>query len=206
MSVSTMLLIGMAVSFVGVGLFAAAPVYAASCPTFVTNNSAGDSYTVSITGADGSCVTPNSYDSSGTPPGRAHVNLGTGGAQNPYTIVLVSCSGGTCPPTQVWIGGWGPGNVGSSPYVLPFSFTLDASVQANQPCTTAPLKVSGNKGASILQIEAGTGCTTKGACPPTGCPPPGVPEFPVGAILAIAFAFPLIVLLRRRIMGSFPHR
>jgi hypothetical protein len=163
-AVSTMLLLGMAVSFVGLGLIGAAPVYAVSCPTFVTNNSAGASYTLRIVGADGSCVLPVSYDNSGASPGRAHVNFGTGASQNPYTITIVSCGGTNCPPSQIWIGGWGPGDVGSSPYSILYSFTLDASVQAGESCSTAPLKVAGNVGASIIQIEGGTGCA------PVTCP------------------------------------
>ncbi|HEV2138471.1 MAG TPA: hypothetical protein VGR53_06485 [Nitrososphaerales archaeon] len=202
-SVSTILLLGTFVGVTSMGLAGVAPVYAVLCPTFVTNNSAGAHYVVRITGADGSCVTPVSYDNSGASPGRAHVNLGTGGAQNPYTVTLVSCSGATCPPSQIWIGGWGPGNVGSSPYTLPFSFTLNAGVQAGIACTTAPLKVDSNKGVSIIQLEAGTGCSPASVCPPSGCPPTsGVPEFPLGIFPILLLAIPFMLLLRKRIVSA----
>ena len=170
------------------------------CPTFVTNNSDGSSYTVSIRGADGSCVSPTLYDSSGASPGRAHVAFSSGSLQNPYTITLVSCSGSNCPPSIVKILGWGPGDIcgGSKPACgsLPISFTLDATVESGvSGCSdTAPLKVA-SSGASIIQIEGGSGCV-----PPP--PPPTVPEFPFGLAILMAILAPALLMVRKRALLS----
>lgn len=178
-------------------VFGVAPAYAASCPTFASNNSDGSKYFVSIRGADGSCVGPSSYDGSGASPGRAHVALSSGTAQNPYTITLASCTGADCPPPTVWVGGWGPGTVCSGPCAMPFSFSLNAHVESGvSGCDdTAPLKVATDttNGAPLVIIEGGNECV-----PHLFPPPPSVPEFPLGMAALLALAIPTLFLLRKR--------
>lgn len=194
------------------------PAYATTpCPTHTsTFNGGSDSIKVKITGADGSC--PTTYSSSGT----IHYVLSTGSAQNPCTVVLSNCSGPACPPSQLWIGGWGPGKVGPSFPTLPYSFTLDATVQKGKECDTAPLKIDGTSGAPAVILEAGVGgdcgsttttttstsaitstttTTTKTTTTSTTTTPPTVPEFPVGLLPILLVAIPLLVLIRRRFVS-----
>ena len=189
-----MLAIGMAMGLVALGLVTVPAVHATTpCAAFSTTNTAGDTYMVSVTGADGSCPVP-SFDGTG----RAHVSLGYSHPANPYTIVLVSCSASDCPPTQVWVGGWGPGNVGSPTYTLPFSFTLDGSTP--ESCGTAPIKVAGTSGQSIVQIE-GTDCPpSTTTTTTTSSTTQGVPEFGFGLLGVLSLGLPVLILLRRKLV------
>jgi len=140
------------------------PAYALACPTNPTSGN-GDTFNVVITGANGSC--PPTYSSAGT----THYALSTATAANPYTIVLSSCAGSNCPPTNIKILGWdtvGDRCGGSKPACSatgPWTFTIDATVQASKACDTAPVKVTGDSGQPVLILEAGVG----GVCgsPPT---------------------------------------
>jgi hypothetical protein len=160
-----------------------------SCPSYTTSGN-GDTFTVEVTGADGSC--PPVYSSSSI----IHYVLSTSSAQNPYMITLSDCHGTNCPPTEIIVQGWA-GNLvvcgGTEPACSssgPWTFQVDATVQADKACDTAPVKVTGTGGQPVLILEAGVGdvCSS---------PPVGVPQFPLGmAALALA-TLPLLLLIRR---------
>lgn len=168
---------------------------ALACPVNSTSGN-GDTFNVVITGKDGSC--PSTYSNSGI----THYALSTGAAQNPYTVVLSNCVGTNCPPTNIKVLGWdtvGDRCGGSKPACSstgPWTFTIDATVQAGKGCDTAPVKVTGNGGQPVLILEAGTG----DVC--TGTTSHGAPEFPYGMALLLAMSLPILMVLRRYNMVS----
>lgn len=159
------------------------------CPIYSTSGN-GDTFNVMIVGADNSC--PPIYSNSAT----IHYALLTGLNENPYTVTLSGCSGTVCPPTEIILTGWANNQIvcgGSKPACSqngPWTFNVNATVQAGQVCNTAPVKIAGTSGQPVLILEAGQG----GDCisPPTG----GVPEFPTGSIALIA-VLPMLFLLRK---------
>lgn len=197
-------------SFLALSLLPAVPLSivssAASCPTNTTSGN-GDTFSVVVTGDDGSC--PTTYSQSGI----THYILSTGGMHNPYTITLSNCSGSNCPPTEIIIQGWAGNQVvcgGAKPACSsngPWTFSVDASVQADHSCDTAPVKVTGTSGQPVLILEAGVGgscdptttTTTSTTTDTTTTTPTGVPEFPAfgGYLLLLGVAVPLILLMRR---------
>jgi hypothetical protein len=186
------------------------PVHAVACPVYSSSFNSG-TIDVQITAADGTC--PGTYSNSPT----IHYALSTGTSENPYTVVLSNCVGADCPPTEIIVQGWAGNQIvcgGTAPACSssgPWSFLLDATVQASSTCNTAPVKINGQSGSPVTILEAGVGgdCTSTttttstsstGGCPPSGCPPP-VPEFPVGLLPLLLLAIPLLVLIRKHLVG-----
>lgn len=213
----TLLLLTMSL-LAGIALVSTLPVaHAITCPTNTTSG-AGVTLDVRVTGADGSC--PSSYSNSPI----IHYALSTGGTQNPYSIVLSNCVGDNCPPTEIIIQGWANNQVvcgGAQPACSstgPWTFQLDATVQAGQSCDTAPVKIFGHKGQPIGIMEAGTGdvCSTTTTTTSTSStttstttttttrsttthdiPEFGGPSGGFGLLFAIAAGIPAIFLARR---------
>lgn len=147
--------------------YSPAPVASASggCPSYNVIVD-GYTYSVTLTGADGSC--PTTYSNSPVP----HLLLSTSTAANPYTV-NVACNPveSGCTPNNILILGWGNEAICGSGGGLtgiacvtggPWSGQLDATVQANKACNTAPLKINGPGGQADLILEAGVGgdCTS----------------------------------------------
>jgi len=178
-----------------VGLLAvipSSPAAVASCPTYTVMFNSFN-YFVTVSGANGSCPTTFSLS------GILHLVLSTAGAQNPYTVVVSpDCSTSTCTPNNIVILGWANIAICGTSQSLsaapcstngPWSGSLDATVQANQACNTAPLKINGNSGIPQVIFEAGVG---------GDCAPSAVPEFQGSPLLIAAALFPALLLLRRR--------
>ncbi|MCL5067935.1 MAG: hypothetical protein M1368_06250 [Thaumarchaeota archaeon] len=195
--------------FVIAGLLAvpALPLSSAvGCPTYTTSSTNGYTFTVQVTGADGSC--PSTYSSAG----MIHYVLSTSSSANPYTVTLSNCiatSPATCPPAKVTYQGWtlpGVTTVCSGDCGSTITFTVDATVQAAQACNTLNVKASddaGLPGGVALILEAGVGGDCSGSSTTTTTTTtsttPGVPEFgaPLGMLLAIAIIAPMLLLVRK---------
>ncbi len=196
-----------------VGLLAlpAVPLSSAvACPTYTTSHATGYTFTVQVTGADGSC--PSTYSSSGT----IHYVLSTSASANPYTIVLTGCIPGvseSCPPSDVTYQGWTLSGIttvcsdATTACTSTITFTVDATVQTDEPCNTLNVKAGGDV---ILILEAGTGgdcsgtststtTTTTTSTTTTSSTVPGVPQFGAsfGMLLVIALVAPMLLLLRK---------
>lgn len=162
----------------------------------------GASYTITITGADSS--NPSTFSMSSI----AHFVLSTGAAQNPYTMKIeltspgtgsdgAGCGTGQCTtPTAIKVSGWGPGALsftGTGTNADPWVISVSATVQANNPCDTAPVMVSfkqsGADGDTVAILEAGVG----GVCGPSQ-----VPEFGLSIAGVVTSLAPVLFLLRRR--------
>jgi len=152
----------------------------------------GFTYTVTVDPAAGSCPIPYSNST------VLHLALSTSNPQNPYTITIFPPSPctGTCVPSNIIILGWGNVAICGRSQSLsgpscsatgPWSGTLSATVQAGQPCSTAPLKFNGNSGQPDIILEAGVGCLG----------PHPVPQFPLSAILLASALAPVLLLVRR---------
>jgi hypothetical protein len=200
MFVTGMIVVGFYVMFVGVS-----PVHAVTCPTLSTSGN-GDTFSVVVTGADGSC--PSTYSNSGI----THYLLSTDSGQNPYTVTLSDCSGSNCPPTEIIIQGWAGNQIACGPLPNtpcsssgPWMFNIDATVQAGESCDTAPVKVTGTSGQPVLILEAGTGgdCsgqTTSITTITSSTSTESVPQFSSGALpllALVALLLPLMLLARK---------
>ena len=195
---------------------------AIACPTYTTSHSNGYTFTVQVTGHDGSC--PSTYCNSGT----IHYVLSTSASANPYTIILTGCIPGTsesCPPSVVTFQGWTLSGITTvckstgTACTSTIAFNVDATVQADESCNTLNVKAGGDV---ILILEAGVGgdcsgtsttsTTTKttsttsttatkttSTITTTSSTVPGVPQFGAsfGMLMVIALVAPMLLLLRK---------
>jgi hypothetical protein len=175
----------------GSAVLSTVPAAYASCPSYSVQFN-GFTYTLSVTARDGSCPAPYSNST------ILHLDLSTGVAQNPYTVTLSCSTPGCASISNIIILGWGNFAICGTSQSLsgppcasgpPWTHALDATVQANTKCGTAPLKINGASGQPDAILEAGLGCL--------GVPKISAPELPGSPVLLGAAVLPILLLLAK---------